>query len=180
MLFWKLMIHWKHNTYTVLSVSLSLSKFVELCKSRCFPPVVLAWDSASDLRVIPNVYSETIVVDSSPALWGLAKGSEKTNVLLLVSTPSSFQLMYFLLGIPIKNTVSTIQKSMWCWYKMLSMVLYLIRYFIPAKDANYSLQADPHCSYRVGVSVSISAAASRFLLLYSSQVIILFIYLFFE
>ncbi|XP_078150572.1 phosphatidylinositol deacylase isoform X2 [Carex rostrata] len=86
----------------------------KLCKSRCFPPVVLAWDSASDLRVIPNVYSETIVVDSSPALWGLAKGSEKTNVLLL---------------------------------------------------------ADPHCSYRVGVSVSISAAASRFLLLYSSQIV---------
>ncbi|KAJ4815701.1 GPI inositol-deacylase [Rhynchospora pubera] len=85
-----------------------------LCKLRCFPPVVLAWDSASDLHVIPNMYSETVVVDSFPALWGLAKGSEKTNVLLL---------------------------------------------------------ADPHCSYRVGVSVSIPAAASRFFLLYSSQIV---------
>lgn len=51
---------------------------------RCFPPVALAWDSISGLHVFPNLYSGTIVVDSSPALWSYTQGSEKTTVLLLV------------------------------------------------------------------------------------------------
>ncbi|KAJ0111675.1 hypothetical protein Patl1_02935 [Pistacia atlantica] len=85
-----------------------------LCKMRCFPPVALAWDPMSGLHIFPNLYSETIVVDSSPAILSFSQRSEKTTVLLLV---------------------------------------------------------DPHCSYKTSVAVSITAAASRFLLLYSSQVI---------
>ncbi|XP_058114854.1 GPI inositol-deacylase isoform X2 [Magnolia sinica] len=85
-----------------------------LCKLRCFPPVALAWDSTSGLHIIPNLYSETIVVDSFPAFWGSTRGSEKTTVLLMV---------------------------------------------------------DPHCSYKISASVSLTAAAGRFLLLYCSQII---------
>lgn len=85
-----------------------------LCKLRCFPPVALAWDTTSGLHVVPNLYRVTIVVDSSPALWSSAQGSEKTTLLLLV---------------------------------------------------------DPHCSYKASVAVSSSAAASRFLLLYCSQIV---------
>jgi len=57
----------------------------KLCKLRCFPPVALAWDSASGLHVFANLYSETIVIDSSPALWS-SQSSEKTTVMLLVRT----------------------------------------------------------------------------------------------
>lgn len=85
-----------------------------LCKLRCFPPVALAWDTTSGLHIFPNIFSETIVVDGSPALWTSTQGSEGTTVLLLV---------------------------------------------------------DPHCSYRTSVSASFTAAASRFLLLYCSQII---------
>ncbi|GAV85514.1 PGAP1 domain-containing protein [Cephalotus follicularis] len=85
-----------------------------LCKLRCFPPVALAWDSMSGLHIFPNLYSQTIVVDSSPALWSFAQGSEKTTVVLLV---------------------------------------------------------DPHCSYKISIAISITAAASRFILLYNSQIV---------
>ncbi|XP_062151546.1 GPI inositol-deacylase isoform X6 [Alnus glutinosa] len=84
-----------------------------LCKLRCFPPVALVWDDTSGLHIFPNLYSETIVVDSSSALWSSTWNSEKTAVLLLV---------------------------------------------------------DPHCSYKTSIDVSVTAAASRFLLLYSPQV----------
>ncbi|XP_010528191.1 PREDICTED: GPI inositol-deacylase [Tarenaya hassleriana] len=86
----------------------------KLCKLRCFPPVALAWDSASGLHVFPNLFSETIIVDSSPALWSSSRSSEKTTVMLLV---------------------------------------------------------DPHCSYTAGIQVSAHAMASRFLLLYSPQIV---------
>uniref|UniRef100_A0A1D1YR07 GPI inositol-deacylase n=1 Tax=Anthurium amnicola TaxID=1678845 RepID=A0A1D1YR07_9ARAE len=85
-----------------------------LCKLRCFPPVALAWDSTLGVHVVPNLYSDTIQVDSSPASWGSSPESEKTILLLLV---------------------------------------------------------DPHCTYKLSASVSLSAAASRFTLLYSSQII---------
>ncbi|KAF8408291.1 hypothetical protein HHK36_007440 [Tetracentron sinense] len=85
-----------------------------LCKLRCFPPVGVAWDTTSGLHIIPNLFSETIMVDSSPALWGSTQGSEKTTVMLLV---------------------------------------------------------DPHCSYEISAAVSVISAASRFLLLYCSQII---------
>lgn len=62
----------------------TLFNFSELCKLRCFPPVALAWDSASGLHVFPNLYSETIVIDSSPALWSSSQSSEKSTVMLLV------------------------------------------------------------------------------------------------
>jgi glycosylphosphatidylinositol deacylase len=55
-----------------------------LCKLRCFPPVALVWDDTSGLHIFPNLYSETIVVDSSSALWSSTWNSEKTAVLLLV------------------------------------------------------------------------------------------------
>jgi glycosylphosphatidylinositol deacylase len=58
---------------------------VELCKLRCFPPVALAWDPVSGLHIIPNIYSETLVVDSSPALWDSHQGTERSTVLVLVS-----------------------------------------------------------------------------------------------
>ncbi|KAK6256351.1 hypothetical protein SCA6_017656 [Theobroma cacao] len=85
----------------------------KLCKLRCFPPVALAWDPTSGLHVFPNLYSENLVVDSSPALWA-STGTEKTTVLLLL---------------------------------------------------------DPHCSYKASIAVSVTTAASRFLLLYSSQIV---------
>ncbi|CAN6217106.1 unnamed protein product [Urochloa humidicola] len=85
-----------------------------LCKLRCFPPVALAWDSVSGLHIIPNIYSETIVVDSSPAFWDSPEGTDRTTVMIL---------------------------------------------------------ADPHCSYKVTAHASPSAAASRFFLLYSSEIL---------
>ncbi|KAK7395706.1 hypothetical protein VNO78_16273 [Psophocarpus tetragonolobus] len=85
-----------------------------LCKLRCFPPVALAWDDTSGLHIYPNLNSETIVVDSSPAHWSSTQQSEKTIVLLLV---------------------------------------------------------DPHCSYKSSISISVSAAASRLLLLYSPKIV---------
>ncbi|KAK6913024.1 GPI inositol-deacylase PGAP1-like [Dillenia turbinata] len=85
-----------------------------LCMRRCFPPLALAWDATSGLHIFPNLFSETIVVDSSPALWSSTQGSERTDVMLLV---------------------------------------------------------DPHCAYKARISVSVTAAASRFLLLYCSQIV---------
>ncbi|RLM51072.1 hypothetical protein C2845_PMPSC038588 [Panicum miliaceum] len=57
-----------------------------LCKLRCFPPVALAWDSVSGLHIIPNIYSETLVVDSSPAFWDSAEGTDRTTVMILINT----------------------------------------------------------------------------------------------
>ncbi|KAK1315686.1 hypothetical protein QJS10_CPA05g02004 [Acorus calamus] len=85
-----------------------------LCKLRCFPPVALAWDATSGLHIIPNLFTETVIVDSSPAMWSSAQGTDRTIILLMV---------------------------------------------------------DPHCSYRISVAPSLTAAASRFVLLYSSQII---------
>ncbi|KAB2614050.1 GPI inositol-deacylase-like [Pyrus ussuriensis x Pyrus communis] len=85
----------------------------KLCKLRCFPPIAFAWDHTSGLHIFPNMYSEKIVVDSSPALWSSPQSSEKTSVMLLV---------------------------------------------------------DPHCSYRSSMTVPVTAVASRFLLLYNSQI----------
>ncbi|XP_024031314.1 uncharacterized protein LOC21400655 isoform X2 [Morus notabilis] len=62
-----------------------------LCKLRCFPPIAFAWDYISGLHVFPNLQRETIVVDSSPALWSSAPSSEKTNVLLLVDPHCSYK-----------------------------------------------------------------------------------------
>ncbi|KAK7260642.1 hypothetical protein RIF29_26863 [Crotalaria pallida] len=85
-----------------------------LCKLRCFPPVALAWDDTSGLHIYPNLNSDTLIVDSSPAQWSSTQQSEKTIVLLLV---------------------------------------------------------DPHCSYKSSFSISVSAAASRLLLLYSPKIV---------
>eukprot|EP00252_Welwitschia_mirabilis_P024612 TRINITY_DN7353_c0_g1_i1.p1 TRINITY_DN7353_c0_g1~~TRINITY_DN7353_c0_g1_i1.p1 ORF type:complete len:839 (-),score=150.73 TRINITY_DN7353_c0_g1_i1:172-2490(-) len=85
-----------------------------LCKLRCFPPVALVWDTESGLSVLPNLFVDTIAVDSSPAWWNSRKDSGKNILLLMV---------------------------------------------------------DPHCSYRISASISLTAAASRFLLLHASQVI---------
>ncbi|XP_049382837.1 uncharacterized protein LOC125847215 isoform X1 [Solanum stenotomum] len=62
-----------------------------LCKLRCFPPVALAWDVTSGLHIFPNLFSETILVDSSPALWTSSLGSEKTNVILLIDPHCSYK-----------------------------------------------------------------------------------------
>ncbi|XP_020554742.1 GPI inositol-deacylase A isoform X2 [Sesamum indicum] len=62
-----------------------------LCRLRCFPPVALAWDGTSGLHVFPNLYSETIVVDSSPALWTSSQESDKTSVFLLVDPHCSYR-----------------------------------------------------------------------------------------
>ncbi|KAE8662906.1 Hydrolase acting on ester bonds isoform 2 [Hibiscus syriacus] len=85
----------------------------KLCKLRCFPPVALAWDPTSGLHVYPNLHSDTLLVDSSPALW-TSTGTEKTTVLLLL---------------------------------------------------------DPHCAYKASMDVSVTTAASRFSLLYFSQIV---------
>ncbi|XP_022981217.1 uncharacterized protein LOC111480421 isoform X2 [Cucurbita maxima] len=62
-----------------------------LCRLRCFPPVALAWDDISGLHIFPNLQTETILVDSSPALWSSSAGSEKTTVLLLVDPHCSYK-----------------------------------------------------------------------------------------
>ncbi|CAK9317462.1 unnamed protein product [Citrullus colocynthis] len=62
-----------------------------LCRLRCFPPVAFAWDDISGLHIFPNLQSETILVDSSPALWSSSAGSEKTAVLLLVDPHCSYK-----------------------------------------------------------------------------------------
>ncbi|KAK9126756.1 hypothetical protein Scep_015602 [Stephania cephalantha] len=63
-----------------------------LCKLRCFPPVALAWDSSSGLHITPNLYSDTIMVDSSPAFWGTTQESDSTTVLLLVDPHCSLKI----------------------------------------------------------------------------------------
>ncbi|KAF7130134.1 hypothetical protein RHSIM_Rhsim10G0011500 [Rhododendron simsii] len=63
----------------------------KLCKLRCFPPVALVWDTISGLQIFPNLFSETVVVDSSSALWSYTQGSEKTNALLLVDPHCSYK-----------------------------------------------------------------------------------------
>ncbi|CAH9123197.1 unnamed protein product [Cuscuta epithymum] len=65
-----------------------------LCKLRCFPPVAMAWDASSGLNVFPNLYSETIMVDSSPGVWSSKPGSEKTNVLLLIDPHCSYRTSF--------------------------------------------------------------------------------------
>ncbi|GAB2223103.1 hypothetical protein Droror1_Dr00017240 [Drosera rotundifolia] len=85
-----------------------------LCKLRCFPPVLLAWDATSGLHVHPSFHSDTIIVDSAPAFWSSLPGPEKTTVMLLV---------------------------------------------------------DPHCAYKMSYSISLTDGASRFLLLYSFQML---------
>ncbi|XP_059670022.1 uncharacterized protein LOC132315691 [Cornus florida] len=61
------------------------------CKLHCFPPVALVWDTTSGFHIFPNLYSKTIVVDSSPALWSSIQGSERTTVLLLVDPRCSYR-----------------------------------------------------------------------------------------
>ncbi|XP_073124848.1 uncharacterized protein [Henckelia pumila] len=61
------------------------------CRLRCFPPVALAWDATSGLHVFPNLYSEIVIVDSSPALWTSSQESDKTTVLLLVDPHCSYK-----------------------------------------------------------------------------------------
>ncbi|KAK9704867.1 hypothetical protein RND81_07G016400 [Saponaria officinalis] len=55
-----------------------------LRKLRCFPAVAFAWDRTSSLYIYPNLSSETITVDSAPALWNSVLGSETTTVLLVI------------------------------------------------------------------------------------------------
>ncbi|XP_073019053.1 uncharacterized protein [Primulina eburnea] len=61
------------------------------CRLRCFPPVALAWDATSGLHVFPNLYSEIVIVDSSPGLWTSSQESDKTAVLLLVDPHCSYK-----------------------------------------------------------------------------------------
>ncbi|EPS65818.1 hypothetical protein M569_08958, partial [Genlisea aurea] len=63
----------------------------KVCRLRCFPPVALAWDATSGLHVFPNLYSETLVVDSFPALWSPSQDTEKTSILLLVDPHCSYK-----------------------------------------------------------------------------------------
>jgi len=56
----------------------------EMCKARCFPPLALIWDPQYGLEVAPNLTTTTVVVDSSPAIWGSIYGSEHTTIMLLV------------------------------------------------------------------------------------------------
>ncbi|KAH7282837.1 hypothetical protein KP509_35G049700 [Ceratopteris richardii] len=63
-----------------------------LCKLRCFPPVALVWDPLTGIAVIPNFFSETIVVDSSPALWSARRGSRETTVAILVDPLCAYNI----------------------------------------------------------------------------------------
>ncbi|XP_022873275.1 uncharacterized protein LOC111392216 isoform X6 [Olea europaea var. sylvestris] len=62
-----------------------------LCRLRCFPPLALAWDATSGLHIYPNLHSETITVDSFPALWTSTQDTERTTVLLLVDPHCSYK-----------------------------------------------------------------------------------------
>lgn len=63
-----------------------------LCKLRCFPPLALVWDPLTGLAVIPNFYTETIALDSSPALWGTRHGSEESTIILLVDPHCAYKI----------------------------------------------------------------------------------------
>ncbi|CAN1188046.1 GPI inositol-deacylase [Linum perenne] len=65
-----------------------------LCRLRCFPPVAVAWDPTSGLHIFPTLYSETVIVDSSPALLSSFPGSEKSSILLLVDPHCSYKLNF--------------------------------------------------------------------------------------
>ncbi|KAF9592166.1 hypothetical protein IFM89_012660 [Coptis chinensis] len=82
--------------FRFLTISVAPSKLGDnlqgLCRLRCFPPVAIAWDSTSGLHVIPNLYSETISVDSSPAFWDSTQESDMTTVLLLLDPHCSFTI----------------------------------------------------------------------------------------
>lgn len=65
-----------------------------LCKLRCFPPVTLAWDPISGLHITPNLYSETVIVDSAPAMWDSSEASDRTTVLLLVRIPLHLLVLF--------------------------------------------------------------------------------------
>nr|XP_027186180.1 uncharacterized protein LOC101492958 [Cicer arietinum] len=56
-----------------------------------FPSVALAWDDIAGFHIYPNLNSETIFVDSSPAQWSSPQQSEKTVVLLLVDPHCSYK-----------------------------------------------------------------------------------------
>ena len=133
-----------------------------LCKRRCFPPVALAWDAISGLHVFPNLYSETIVVYSSPALWSSSQNSDNSNVLLLV--------------LWLKNDTywNLLSEFFFGTLEVIFHLLLLFNVFL------YSFQIDPHCSYASTIGVSVTASSGRFLLLYFSQVHLFLASIFFK
>eukprot|EP00250_Pteridium_aquilinum_P021427 c25120_g1_i1 orf=424-3750(-) len=68
------------------------AEHTSLCKLRCFPPLALVWDSLTGVAVIPNFYSETIAVDSSPALWSARRGSGETTIMILVDPHCAYKI----------------------------------------------------------------------------------------
>jgi hypothetical protein len=56
----------------------------KMCKARCFPLVALVWDPSYGLEITPKFTTATIVIDSSPTIWGLIYGFEHTTIVLLV------------------------------------------------------------------------------------------------
>ncbi|XP_073222495.1 uncharacterized protein, partial [Cicer arietinum] len=79
-----------------------------------FPSVALAWDDIAGFHIYPNLNSETIFVDSSPAQWSSPQQSEKTVVLLLVDPHCSYKSS-------ISISVSVAASRLLLFYLMLFM-----------------------------------------------------------
>ncbi|XP_057772880.1 uncharacterized protein LOC130992319 isoform X3 [Salvia miltiorrhiza] len=106
-----------------------------LCKRRCFPPVALVWDATSGLHVFPNLYSETIVVDSSPALWTSSQDSDKTTVLLLIDPHCSYTST-----IGVSVTAST-GRFLLLYFSQISGLCFAVAFFALMRQA-YAWELD--------------------------------------
>jgi hypothetical protein len=56
----------------------------KMCKAKCFLLVALIWDPPYGLEITPNFTTTIVVIDSSPAIWGLIYGFLHTTIVLLV------------------------------------------------------------------------------------------------
>ncbi|KAL3624307.1 hypothetical protein CASFOL_033123 [Castilleja foliolosa] len=100
-----------------------------ICRRRCFPPVALAWDVTSGLHVFPNLYSERIVVDSSPALWTSSQVSDKTTVLLLVDPHCSYRTT---VGVSITATAG---RFLLLYFSQISGLCFAVAFFALTRQA---------------------------------------------
>ncbi|KAJ8750106.1 hypothetical protein K2173_014021 [Erythroxylum novogranatense] len=108
-----------------------------LCKMRCFPPVALAWDPTSGLYVFRNLDGETIVVDSSPALWSSIQGSEETTVLLLVDPHCSYKA-----SIAVSETAAASRFLLLCGQQIVSFSVAVV--FFALMQQAHAWELDLH------------------------------------
>ncbi|GER51917.1 GPI inositol-deacylase PGAP1-like protein, partial [Striga asiatica] len=106
-----------------------------ICRRRCFPPVALAWDATSGLHVFPNLFSERIIVDSSPALWTSSKKSDKTTVLLLVDPHCSYKSTVSI------STTTAAGRFLILYFSQISGLCFAVAFFALMRQA-YAWELD--------------------------------------